>query len=367
MNELGHTLVHTVFLGKFMFLFALLFGAGVVLYGRKYDTADDDGAYHTPLRTGWKLWYRRCAVLLVFGIIHAYGFWYGDILTWYSVTGLCALWWVRRWKIKTQIIAGAGFFLLGTTLLGLLTLFGLYAVQNGHISQVELLGSEPSAEIAAYLGTNEIGQRYGSYVSALIARLPSTLMMHLLLMPLFVPAITGIMMFGMATFRSGLLTGQRSTRFYLTWGAILTIAGGALTFAVHEAIGGATKFEGAFLWQTLAQPLGIPLAFGYLMLVIAMTKSSALRFITHPLACVGRMALTNYALQTLLCTTFFYGYGFARFATIDYPGLWVVMLCVWTINIALSMVWLRLFDFGPLEWLWRSLTYGRIIPIRTRA
>ena len=75
------------------------------------------------------------------------------------------------------------------------------------------------------------------------------------------------------------------------------------------------------------------------------------------------MALTNYFMQTILCTTFFYGYGFGKYASIDYPRLWLVVFAVWTINIVFSVLWLRVFSMGPFEWLWRSLTYRQLVPI----
>jgi len=76
------------------------------------------------------------------------------------------------------------------------------------------------------------------------------------------------------------------------------------------------------------------------------------------------MALTNYFLHTILCTTFFYGYGLGYFAKVEFPQLWLVVLSVWTINIIFSMLWLRFFTMGPFEWLWRVLTYRAIISIR---
>ena len=372
-NRLALAITQTVFLGKFMFLFALLFGAGLLLYARKFDDphADphsdrDPDRPAPPLRRGAALWYRRCAVLLVFGLIHAYGFWFGDILTWYALAGFGVLWWVRRWKTQYLVIGGAALFLLGTLLLAGLSLLGLWAFQNGHASQDELMGHAPESEISAYLGTNRIGQRYGAYASAFVARFPTTLFMHLLLMPLFIPAVSGIMMLGMASLRSGILTGRLKAAASVSLGAVLILLGGAFTLTIHTVIGGASSFQGAFLWQTLAQPVGIPLAFGYLFLVVGLAQIRALRTVLTPLASVGRTALSNYFLQTLMCTTLFYGYGFGLFASIDYPRLWVVVGAVWVTNLTLSTLWLKHFRFGPAEWVWRCATYGQLVPIRVK-
>ncbi|HCT45911.1 MAG TPA: hypothetical protein DF699_11920, partial [Phycisphaerales bacterium] len=110
-NDLARDITSTLFLGKFMFLFALLFGSGVIMYSRKFDHADEQGKFHSPLFAGWSLWYTRCFVLLVFGMIHAYLFWYGDILTLYALAGLTLLWWVRRLNPMLQFWGGLGVFL----------------------------------------------------------------------------------------------------------------------------------------------------------------------------------------------------------------------------------------------------------------
>ena len=114
----------------------------------------------------------------------------------------------------------------------------------------------------------------------------------------------------------------------------------------------------------LAQPIGVPLALGYASLIIALSKIGLFKIITIPLAAVGRMALTNYFAHTLLCTTFFYGYGLGYFAKIEYPELWIVVGSVWAFNICFSMLWLRFFKMGPFEWVWRCLTYRQLVPIR---
>ena len=363
-NAWAHRLTGTLFLGKFMFLFSMLFGAGVVLYARKFDERDE----RPRLTTGAWLWYRRCAVLLVFGLIHAYLFWYGDILTWYAAAGLTLLWWVRRLRIGTQIAVAGASYLAGMLLMLGFMLLGLWAVDQGHMERSELVGTPPEREIAAYLGTNEIGQRSGPWVSALAQRVPTTLMMHLIIGPFYLPMLWGMMMLGMALTRTRILTGERPRGFYLKWTLILLPVGLALTIGARWALGAAlgTGFRASFVWQSAAQGVGVPLALGYAALVIWVTKTGAMGLATRALAGVGRMALTNYILQTLVCTTLFYGYGFGYFAHIEFPALWLVVIGVWGVNIVFSALWLRAFRFGPLEWVWRCATYGQVVPIRVK-
>ncbi len=354
-NLLAHDITVTAFLGKFMFLFALLFGAGVVMYGRKFDTADDKGNFHTKLRTGAILWHTRCAVLLVFGMIHAYLFWYGDILTLYAVAGLTLLWWVRRLPPLVQLWGGLALYTFGTLVMLAFFFLGYLGYTQGNVSMDELAGGNPADEIAGYTGT---------FADAIKTRFLTTLMMQLFFGFMVMPALWGIMIMGMGLTRLNILTGERSTRFYITIAAILIPVGAALTLLAYTAVSNRFDELSGFVWQGFAQFVGVPLAFGYAALIIALSKCNRATLITAPLAAVGRMALTNYFTHTLLCTTFFYGYGFGYFAKIEYPQLWLVVLGVWAINIIFSLLWLRAFRMGPVEWVWRCLTYRRLVPIR---
>lgn len=353
-NMLAHDITSTIFLGKFMFIFALLFGSGVIMYARKFDTADEDGNYHTSLSKGASLWLIRCAVLLVFGLIHAYLFWFGDILTFYAVAGLTLLWWVRRLNPKLQLWGGLGLYFLGASLMIGFSFFGLWALNNGHIGAEDLTG-DPAKEIAGYTG---------SFLDAFLVRFPTTLTFHLMFGVFFIPALWGIMTMGMGLTRLRFLTGERNTKFYLTLACVLIPIGMITTIGSYIGIDHVYQEHSGFVWQSLAQPIGVPLALGYASLIIAISKINLFKFISIPLAAVGRMALTNYFTHTLLCTTFFYGYGFGNFAKIEYPELWIVVGSVWVFNICFSLLWLRHFKMGPFEWVWRCLTYRQLVPIR---
>jgi uncharacterized protein len=108
----------------------------------------------------------------------------------------------------------------------------------------------------------------------------------------------------------------------------------------------------------------IPVSLGWVGLVMLMCKRHVWPWLTDRLAAVGRMALTNYLLQTLLCTLVFYGHGFGQFYRLGRPGQLGVVLAVWLFQLTVSPFWLRRFRFGPMEWLWRCLTYGRLQPMR---
>ena len=96
-------------------------------------------------------------------------------------------------------------------------------------------------------------------------------------------------------------------------------------------------------------------------------RSAALRRVAARLASVGQMAFTNYILTSLICTTILEGYGFGLFGKLQRYELYAVVLFVWLIVLVLSPIWLRRFRFGPLEWIWRSMTYWKRQPLRLRA
>lgn len=349
-NELSFTITSLVFTSKFRFLFAMLFGAGVIVYARKYDDAD----HATKLSHGAKLWYKRCAILLGFGLLHAYGLWFGDILTWYALAGLTILWWVRRVPMKYLLLISGSLLTLSMLITLGLYLLQTIAMSQGHMSESQSMFGDPKREIELMRG---------SWFDGFTVRAPMALMMHFIFVPLMMPNLLGIMTLGMALCRSGVLAGKNSNRWYLITGAIALAIGATLTAlwwiwtqSAEEAF--IRSIRVSFVWMP-----GIPLGLGYGMFVIAMSKTRAMNIISTPLAAVGRMALTNYFLHTLLCTTFFYGYGFGYFASIEYPQLWIVIGAVWIVNIVFSLTWLRFFRFGPFEWIWRCMTYGKLLPI----
>jgi uncharacterized protein len=345
-NGIAHQINSTVFFGKFMMIFAMLFGAGVVFFDRK--------SPGDKLSTGAGLWYRRMAWMLFFGVCHAVLLWYGDILVWYSMAGLTAVWWVRRFPPKALIAMGLGMHLIGTALITSFMLFAVWAIAQGHVP-IEQIAGDTDGEIAITLG---------GYFGLMAFRVSTLVMYWFILGPMFAIAIVGLMCVGIALTRLGVLTGEKSARFYATAAAILLPVGAATTYLGYDAtFSAAVAPIPAMLWQCYAQFLGLPLGLGYAAVVLLLVRLGALGFLTSALAAVGRMAFTSYISQTLICTTFFYGWGLGNFASVPFPQLFAVIAGVWTFNIVFAIAWLRVFRFGPLEWLWRSLTYWELQPM----
>ncbi|MYA80768.1 MAG: DUF418 domain-containing protein [Acidobacteriia bacterium] len=175
----------------------------------------------------------------------------------------------------------------------------------------------------------------------------------------------GLMLIGMALFKHGVFSARRSTRFY------------AALIAVAAAVGLPLQAYGILLdfargWPVWSFFVGvqfnywpsIAVSLGYVGAVMLACRTAALRPYTRPFAAVGQTALSNYLLQTVICTTIFYGHGLGWFGSVDRAGQAGVVAAVWVVQLLSSSLWLRRFRFGPAEWMWRSLTYGVRQPLR---
>jgi uncharacterized protein len=103
---------------------------------------------------------------------------------------------------------------------------------------------------------------------------------------------------------------------------------------------------------------------GHIGLFMLFIKSGILKFLQNSLSAVGKMALTNYLMHTIICTTFFLGYGFGMFGKLQRYELYYVVVSIWVIQLIYSPIWLRYFKYGPAEWAWRSLTYLKKQPFK---
>jgi uncharacterized protein len=137
--------------------------------------------------------------------------------------------------------------------------------------------------------------------------------------------------------------------------------------AVHET--SHNFFLGRRLWYALdGWPFvtlygSLLVVFGHIGAVMLICQSGVLNWLTTRLAAVGRMALSNYLFDSILCTTLFYGYGFDLYGTLHRPMLYLVVLAIWLSHLLVCRLWLEAFRFGPAEWVWRSLTYWKLQPM----
>ena len=327
---------------KFITVFSALFGAGIVLF---IESKNRKG------QPALRLHYRRTAWLILIGLGHAYLLWYGDILVAYGVCGL-ALVFAHDWEPRTQ--AGLGLlFLLVTPALEVFA--GLTVGGEAIASQWAPAEAMLRAEVATY--------RSG-WIEQLDHRVPTAIDRQTtgFLGGTFW-RVGGTVLLGMALYKWGVLTGERSTRLYrrLVAGGVVgvaTVLAGVWYIEANEWSAGAALF-----WRQFNYVGSLLVAGGYVGLVTLYARWRPDGPVTRAFAAVGRTAFTNYLLQSVVATTVFYGHGLGLFGAVSRAEALGMVVAFWAIEILVSVAWLRRYRFGPVEWVWRTLTYGERQPI----
>ncbi len=345
--------VHVLADSKFMTLFSILFGAGIVLMTER---AADAGA--RPL---W-LHYKRTFWLLVIGVAHAYLLWFGDVLVWY---GLCALGVVWFRKVRPSRLLALG--LIAVTLGGALTALTGASLANMPPETVADFTSDWTPTTAEV--QQEITIYRGGWAGQLEHRVPLAVTMHTVVFLFFAAwRAGGLMLVGMALFKWGVLSAERSERFYRGLLALGAAGLVVVSYGVYANFAAGWSLEYSRFFGLQYNYFGsLAVAAGYIGAVMLWSRTDVLAWLKAALAAAGRMAFTNYIMQTVLGTLIYYGHGLGRFMEAGRIEQMAVVLAVWAFQLAASKWWLERFRFGPLEWLWRSLTYGRLQPFRASA
>jgi len=338
---------------KFMTIFSLLFGAGILLFCNK---AEEKGDKAAPLH------YRRNFWLLIIGLIHAYLFWHGDILVPYA---LCAfiVFLFRKYKPKTLMILGSISLLVP---MGLYFMFGsTMPFWPSEATENLLLSWNPSQELIDF----ELNVYRGGLASQMMHRVPTALMFQTFLFIIWSGwRVGGLMLIGMAFFKWGIFTGKRSKAFYRNWIIFGLLTGLALSgWGIYRNFVHDWSLEYSMFFGSQYNYLGsLFVVMAYIAIVIQWSLKS-FSGLTRRLAATGRMAFTNYLAQTLICTFIFYGHGFGLFGKIERWQQILIVFGIWILQLLISPIWLKHFRFGPVEWLWRSLAYWKIQKLRSNS
>jgi uncharacterized protein len=350
--------------GKMRGLFSFLFGASLLLVIQKAEAKGESAA---------SVHFRRMLWLLLFGYVHFYFIWYGDILTGYASIGLVA--WFFRDKEPRKLLAwGVGFVLLE------------FALMSGFAASTHALtamASGPRPDPAAVASLREFGEGITVYPPAELAE-----QMRLFLGswpgvvrnqfsehaadPLFMLFVfgwetLGYMLFGMAALKSGFFTGAWTNEQYrkvalIGFAATLPLYALLAWLLVQDGFTVPGIFTYAFAATVLLRPVTVA---AYAALIVLLTRGAGR--LTARIAAAGRAAFTNYLGTSILMTGFFYGWGAGRFGSFSRIELWLVVFAMWALMLAWSKPWLERHQYGPFEWLWRSLARGRIEPMRRTA
>jgi uncharacterized protein len=362
--------------GKLRAIFSLAFGASVLLLverlsrkGAGVDAAD--------------IHYRRMLWLLLFGMIHGYLIWFGDILFPYALMGLL-LFPLRKLSARALLIT-AGIMLLVMTGDNLRNYFHR---ENEQREYLQILADEKAGKTLSpdqqdtkrdwedtlkdhYPSPEDLKKETdayrGSYFQLVAFR--SQLVFRWHSAPIYLPILwdfLAMMLCGMAFLKLGILTAARSVRFYV-WMALISFAIGLPAHA--WLVWWFWKQQFSVVSSALVgvpYEIGRVTAFGYIAVLLLFIKLNLWKSATDTLAAVGRMAFSNYIFTSVVCSILFDGYGFGLFGKLQRYQLYAVVLFVWAVILVVSPIWLRHYRFGPLEWLWRSLTYWKKQPFRIR-
>lgn len=334
---------------KFYSLFAMLFGASILLVGGEGGDRD---------RT--RIMILRLVSLLAIGLVHGLLIWQGDVLNTYAVIGLLAMW-ARSWPAKRLLQAGIGLHL------------GLSAWSAWHMlaHAAKGGGDPPAAAVAKFLAEvrADSAQYSGSFTQSLVqnakdfweftfqafSHWPQT-------WPLLV---LSLMLVGMGLYKLGVLSGKASDGVYrglvaAGLGALVIVGLAETLYAILPTHPWAPRALARWLQSATAPVVSL----GYVGLMVLATRARIWKAVPAVLAPVGQMAFTNYLTQSVLMTALLYGgRGPGLYGKLDRPALAAAVAVIWLLQILWSHWWMARFTMGPLEWLWR-LAYRGPMPLR---
>ncbi len=355
LDQFGRWLIAFIGEGKFYSTFAFLFGLGMAL---QLARAQEKKQRIMPF------YLRRLFVLLLIGLVHAYLFWVGDILILYSVLGTVLLIFFRNRKPKTLLVWTIIFLIVPIAINA--GLFGLTALSSTTPEGAEMMAevfAEQARTMAAADAQADLVYASGSFAE--ITRQRAEEMQYVFTTWPFMGFNV------LAMFVLGLYAGKQKLyenspenvglwRKVWIWGLIIGLIGNLIYVTFGEGIS-RMRPSIPLLTSIIGQTFGAPaLALFFMTSLALLYQRSEWQSRLNPLSYVGRMALTNYLLQTLIGTILFYGYGFGLYGKIGVFGGILLTLVIYALQIPLSKWWLNRFRFGPMEWVWRSATYMKL-------
>lgn len=345
--------------GKLRGVFALLFGAGLVLFVERVRARGGSGA----------LQMRRLALLAAFGLSHFFLLFTGDILFLYAVAGLVALGLVDL-SARRQAWLGAIWYLALTTLQALLLvspamLEAMPALRAQSADSWAAIEAGWHARLAATEAERAV-MAGGDFAAVILFRWNEQSGLLLAYGYLALIDTVPVMLLGMAFYRARLFSGTIDRRRMRLWGWVGIALGALPTLALGLWVmqrGFAPQIT-TFAFNGAAAPLRLPMILGLTALLAGCAPRAAGGWLGDRLVAAGRMAFSNYVGTSLVMTLVFQGWAGGLFGKLDRAGLLVFVAIGWAMMLVWSRPWLARFRYGPLEWLWRCLTYGRMFPLR---
>lgn len=349
-------------------LFSILFGAGMVIMCASLDRSTRPHAQD--------VFFRRNLWLVFFGIVHSFLLlWTGEILYYYGVTALF-VYGFRNANPKTLIYLAIGGLLFNASWNGLdthntLKKHSAFVAADSVKARGDSLTSEQTKAIEAWQGVvkgakpdsaaiaKEIEMYQGSYLDIVVGQAPRNTRYQSWWLYRGFFDIWSMMVIGIALFRLGLFSAGTPTRTYLLMAGVGYAVGLTTNYFETQTILQGDFSVLAFSRAGITYDLGrLAMTVGHLGVILLFCRASWGQWLRNGLAALGRMAFTNYIMTSIICAIIFYGFGFGLYGELRRHQLYYVVGAIWLFQLILSPWWLSHFRFGPLEYLWRWLTYG---------
>jgi uncharacterized protein len=366
--------------GKMRAIFSLLFGAGVILLTERA-LARGAGIRVADIYTRRNMW------LVLFGMLHGYLIWSGDILFCYGVAALLFLFPFRNVR-PSRLMWVAGVLLFLNSLLTIGHMYGQpYGQKHAsdaamaklahhqtltedeqdsikewdHAQQQWRMGDKKKYEDIHAMQQGYWAAQGHEAKNVLIGQLKGSYFAF--------GDWVGMMLLGMALFRNGFLTGRMRMKTYAWFAAVcLPIAWGLTALGAWNAWASHFDMFKTALWMEAPYDLTrVSGALGTAALLLILLKAGSMKWLLRRVASVGQMALSNYLLTSITMKVVFVWGPWHWYGYVEYYKIYYAVAGMWLVNLTFSSIWLHYFDFGPVEWLWRSLTYWKPQPMRFRA
>ena len=350
--------------GKMRGLFSFMFGASMLLVIDKAAAkGESPGSVH----------FRRMLWLLLFGYLHFYFIWYGDILTGYASIGMLA-WFFRNKEPRKLIRWGIVFVFLQFLMLAVMAAGFFYVSQAAAApnpdpeivrqwSEMQKGFGVPTAARTA----DELALHLGPWTALVHHQLTERTFQPLVMLGIFGLETLGYMLLGMAALRTGFFTGGWDDARYRK----VALTGFGIAIPAYALFAYLIWSSGFSVPMIFAFSLAATVPFRPMMVVAIAALITLLTrrggALTRRIAAAGRSAFTNYLGTSIVMTGLFYGWGAGLFGSLSRAELWIVVVAAWALMLIWSKPWLERFQYGPFEWLWRSLARWRPQPMRRPA
>lgn len=327
---------------KFIGLFSFLFGLGFSMMYLKYQTDE---------KRFFSLFFRRLLILMMFGIIHIVFFWAGDILFTYSLAGVILLF-SRRLPSKTLLSISIFMYFFPIIYIALNAVFPFIPNALSSTSHITM----PQV-ITVY--------SKGSYSEIFKLRLSEYFAFRYINLIYYAPKIISLFFLGFLFFKHGFINKiNLSKGKYFVTSVVLIFIGVLLNTYTLNIVNGLAHADTNPFYTTLYMGLfeitNVFLILGYILIILVASQVPIFHHILKPLKYVGRMSLTSYMTYSVVFTTIMYSYGFGKFGSFAPWQLVIIAMVYFVIQIVICKLWLQHFRYGPLEWIWRKLTYLKL-------